>query len=188
MRKLRPLSNRGSMVEYTTNRNIMPPGIQLNAGRPHDPHIPEFLTMHRPNFCSECGTKIIRLHWHPWTSRRFCDSCSRRLRKERLMLPLIIGSLLFSAGLVTGRALRPAPPPLIIQRSANSPLFDSDNAGGQGAQADVARPQPPAAEEVVYVCGARTKKGAPCSRRLHQPTRCWQHKGMPSIIPVVPIK
>jgi hypothetical protein len=25
-------------------------------------------------------------------------------------------------------------------------------------------------------------------RRVHGPVRCWQHKGMPSIIPVVPIK
>ena len=137
--------------------------------------------MYRPNFCSECGTKIVRLHWHPWTSRRFCDECARRLRKERLQVPLISAVLLFSIGFVTGRALRPKPPPLIIQRSANSPLAKSESSGSQsGVNAN--SPTPPA-EEVVYICGARTKKGTPCSRRVHQPARCWQHKGAKAMLP-----
>ena len=137
--------------------------------------------MYRPNFCSECGAKIVRLHWHPWTSRRFCDTCARRLRKERLQLPLISAVLLFSMGLVAGRALRPKPPPLIIHRSANSPLAKSEESGSQSG---VNSNSPaPLAEEVVYICGARTKKGRPCSRRVHQPARCWQHKGAKAMLP-----
>jgi hypothetical protein len=31
--------------------------------------------------------------------------------------------------------------------------------------------------EDVYICGRETKKGTPCSRRVHGPVRCWQHKG-----------
>lgn len=136
--------------------------------------------MYRPNFCSECGTKIVRLHWHPWTSRRFCDTCARRLRKERLQLPLVAAVLLFSMGFVTGRALRPKPPPLIIQRTANSPLAKSESAG----QSDMNANSPaPSIEEVAYICGARTKKGTPCSRRVHQPARCWQHKGAKAMLP-----
>ena len=137
--------------------------------------------MYRPNFCSECGTKIVRLHWHPWTSRRFCDTCARQLRKERLQLPLLVAALLIGVGFVTGRALRPKPPPLIIQRSATSPLAKSDGAGAH-ASSD-ANSAAPLTEEVVYICGARTKKGTPCSRRVHQPARCWQHKGMPAMLP-----
>ena len=38
------------------------------------------------------------------------------------------------------------------------------------------------AEEQIYICGARTKKGTPCSRRVHGPVRCWQHKGMPAML------
>ena len=38
-------------------------------------------------------------------------------------------------------------------------------------------------EANVYICGARTKKGTPCSRRVHGPVRCWQHKGMPAMLP-----
>jgi hypothetical protein len=135
--------------------------------------------MYRPNFCSECGAKIVRLHWHPWTSRRFCDGCARLLRKERLKLPLILAALLLIVGYVIGRAQRPKAPPLIIQRSANSPLLKTDNAGEVGQSA---RETAPVLEETVYVCGARTKKGTPCSRRVHHPGRCWQHKGMPAML------
>jgi hypothetical protein len=136
--------------------------------------------MYRRNFCSECGTKIVRLHWHPWTSRRFCDDCARGLRKERFQTPLIAAGLLTGIGLFTGRAMRPAPPPLIIQRSADSPLLKSESErSGQDASAN----SQVVVEEAVYICGARTKKGTPCSRRVQQPGRCWQHKGMKAILP-----
>ena len=139
--------------------------------------------MYRPNFCSECGAKIVRLHWHPWTSRRFCDTCARRLRKERLQLPLISAVLLFSMGFVTGRALRPKPPPLIIQRNANSPLAKGEGSGSASQSEVNANSPAPLTEEVVYICGARTRKGTPCSRRVHQPARCWQHKGAKAMLP-----
>ena len=36
--------------------------------------------------------------------------------------------------------------------------------------------------EAVYFCGAATKKGTPCSRRVKRPgERCWQHAGMPAM-------
>ncbi len=39
---------------------------------------------------------------------------------------------------------------------------------------------PSTASEVVYYCGARTKKGTPCSRRVkNRGERCWQHKENP---------
>lgn len=151
--------------------------------------------MYRPNFCSECGAKILRLHWRVWTSRRFCDVCSKNLRRERLKMPLVAAVVLLGAGLIAGRAGRPAPPPLIIERHANSTLFNDqgEKAGeGQGTSPgdsglsgpdSSSNSQPPLTEEVVYICGARTKKGTPCSRRVHGPVRCWQHKGMRPMLP-----
>ena len=35
----------------------------------------------------------------------------------------------------------------------------------------------------VYYCGAATKKGTPCSRRVKGNTRCFQHTGMPAMLP-----
>ncbi len=142
------------------------------------------LTMYRPNFCCECGEKVIRLRWRIWHSRSFCSDCARSQRRERFGRPIIASFALLSLGLIAGSAGRPAPPPLIIQRSANSPLL---NPAGE-AQVEEATRKNAVIQEEAFICGARTKKGTPCSRRVHEPGRCWQHKGMPSMIRVVPIK
>jgi hypothetical protein len=34
--------------------------------------------------------------------------------------------------------------------------------------------------EPVYYCGAMTKKGTACTRRVKSPGRCWQHLGQPA--------
>ena len=39
------------------------------------------------------------------------------------------------------------------------------------------------ASEAVYFCGAQTKKGTPCSRRVKGGGRCWQHAGQPAMLP-----
>ena len=39
-----------------------------------------------------------------------------------------------------------------------------------------------ASENPVYFCGAMTKKGKPCSRRVKTKGRCWQHEGQPSAV------
>jgi hypothetical protein len=37
---------------------------------------------------------------------------------------------------------------------------------------------------LVAICGARTKKGTPCQRRVRGGVgRCWQHRGKPAILP-----
>jgi len=145
--------------------------------------------MYIPNFCSECGAKLLRLRWHFWTSRRFCNKCSRRLWKVRFFPAVVATLALVGSGYIAGRIRSPAPPPLIIERRSDSPLNDEHLPGtarltsesgvvkteGAGNSASL--------EEAVYLCGARTKKGTPCSRRVHGPVRCWQHKGMPAMLP-----
>ena len=86
---------------------------------------------------------------------------------------VVIG--LLGLGILIGRSLRPAPPPLLLQRIAESPVAKTANTPA---------PQPPTIEDDVYICGARTKKGTPCSRRVHGPVRCWQHKGSPAMLPI----
>lgn len=148
--------------------------------------------MYKPNFCAECGTKVVRLHWHFWTSRRFCNGCARKFRKARFAGPLLAALALIVTGYVAGRIRRPAPPPLTIVRRADSPLSDLPappssalvHTGSQSGLGPTPGQQPPpTVEEDVYLCGARTKKGTPCSRRVQAPRRCWQHKGMPAMLP-----
>ena len=127
------------------------------------------LTTYRPNFCCECGEKIVRLRWRLWTSRKFCDQCFREAGKAPWLqrTVVLIGFLL--VGMLIGRGSRHEPRPLVIERPVQS---------SQPAAPIVSPPTP----EQTYACGARTKKGKPCSRRVHGPVRCWQHKGAPAML------
>ena len=157
------------------------------------------LIMYRPNFCAECAAKIIRLRWRLWTNRRFCERCSPRFAKEQIIQVAVASAALFLVGLVVGRAARPAPPPLLIERNqASQPSLAStsqklpditretatsiDESGANARAVDPANSQS-ALTDVIYLCGARTKKGTPCTRRVHGPVRCWQHKGMRAMLP-----
>ena len=49
----------------------------------------------------------------------------------------------------------------------------------QAAQVPGAKSAQP---EPQYYCGAETKKGTPCSRRVKGNVRCYQHVGMPAMV------
>jgi hypothetical protein len=166
---------------------------------PHDgaqvsfQRLTEMFTMYKPNFCAECGAQILRADWHFWTSRRFCENCAPRFRKERILLPFIICVALFATGLALGRAARPATPPLIVERGAlpfapaappasTAPSPKSETIYGPDGKARAERPTDP--EETVSICGARTQKGTPCQRRVRGTGRCWQHTGLPAMVPL----
>lgn len=148
--------------------------------------------MPRANFCVECGERLARRGWRARVAGRFCDHCARRLGAVRVIRPLILLAVIAVAAFAVGRYLRPAPPPLIIQRAANSPLSDKpvDFAGSQRTNSN--RPNdenqsqvPSVTNDEGYLCGARTKKGKPCRRRVHVAgERCFQHKGLPAMVPL----
>jgi hypothetical protein len=160
--------------------------------------------MHRPNFCAECGERLASRDWRArvlgwkgaWARASWCDHCARRLGLygfARVARPIATISIIAILAFAFGRYLRPAPPPLIISRAANSPLSDLPvNFNGtprptnrkeiDSTSQDVVGVDP---EDAVYICGARTKKGTPCHRRVHAAgERCFQHKGMPAILPL----
>jgi hypothetical protein len=41
----------------------------------------------------------------------------------------------------------------------------------------------PEIEERNFFCGAATKKGTACTRKVRGGGRCWQHKGREAILP-----
>ena len=158
--------------------------------------------MYQPNFCAECGARIARSRWHLWTSRRFCHDCAPRMRAARILLPLLAGAILFSLGLGAGRAVRPDTPPLVIQRSQLSTApSQTTQTTPQPASLQTTNTRAPASpeakpataligrpvdaqDETVSICGALTKKGMPCQRRVRGTGRCWQHQGQPAAIPL----
>jgi len=80
--------------------------------------------------------------------------------------------MLLLTGILIGRSRRHEPPPLILERPVQSSSQPSTTT------------ESTTPVEQTYTCGARTKKGKPCSRRVHGAVRCWQHKGMPAMLPL----
>lgn len=58
--------------------------------------------------------------------------------------------------------------PLLIERKKEKPTLLEN--------------QQNVADEPVYFCGAQTKKGTPCTRKVKGGGRCWQHLGQPAIL------
>lgn len=173
--------------------------------------------LYKPTYCSNCGVKIDRIEWLPWTSRRFCEVCESEYKLYEWMMPIFAaGAILlgiFGVGsfYLTGEkpvyvaenqtSLKTAKPQ-IEQNAANKAENAQVAAKNNGNAAEnapaqktpteiVRRTDPPRAENVpvvtakdpVYFCGAQTKKGTPCSRRVKGGGRCWQHVGTAAMLP-----
>lgn len=163
----------------------------------------------RPSFCANCGIKIERAEWRLWTSRRFCEVCAIEL-KEHEMLPKVIGVILsvtsiaavgiaFSSGPKTNelRALKQEPKKESVGEKRTeiaNPVTQviaaptkeiqpeiGNLASTTGRQISAISKPKVVMEEAPIFCGAETKKGTPCSRRVKGASRCYQHQGMPSM-------
>lgn len=154
---------------------------------------------YRPQFCCHCGEKIARAKWTPLSSRRFCEFCEIE-QKQHDLIPraaMCVALLLGAAGVtayVTGPvetisnqsqqvASRPSRAEIAnggdkIARTSNTVANHSNLAPSNIKQRDIERNS---STEPVYFCGALTKKGTPCTRRVKTKGRCWQHKGQPAV-------
>jgi hypothetical protein len=69
---------------------------------------------------------------------------------------------------------------LAVEQSALKP---SNTLPKQDSKIQKAENKPREIEETTYFCGAETKKGMPCTRRVRGGGRCWQHAGKSAILP-----
>lgn len=160
--------------------------------------------MYKPNFCNDCGERIARKRWRLWTNRQFCPKCTTRLRAASVLKKPLLTAAILSLGFFAGSNGKPDAPPLILERgnfaasneqiatsqtaslspnianslSNSSSPNQSQLAARSNSVSDITDPN-----EVVSMCGARTKKGTPCSRRVRGYGRCWQHKGKSAMLP-----
>jgi len=153
--------------------------------------------LYRPHFCCHCGEKIIRAKWTPLTSRRFCDFCAVEQKQHDLLprvagvLMLILGAAGITSYLGSGKAATNAP--VIAAReelqknSTNAATASTvsnvkatppaSNSANVAANIKQLAPKADSSTEAVFYCGALTKKGTACTRRVKSPGRCWQHLG-----------
>jgi len=163
---------------------------------------------YKPKYCSNCGEKIERTEWNLLTSRRFCESCAIENRRHdyalRGLAAFGILGLMFGAGSLWGsassdRSFSAAPlafkavaPPAqntavtavtAAEEPAQNPVAANDIAQSGSAERPSGSTENPKAN-VKFFCGALTKKGTPCSRKVRSAgSRCYQHEGKPAAPP-----
>jgi hypothetical protein len=139
-------------------------------------------------FCSECGErlKVKRVRRLPFSS--FCLRCSPRFRRTRLILiavPLLCAAIGFAIGHYTS-AREPfysIGTPVDLTANSVAPSGDNNRDHSSRGNATLTRPEQlvisPSAADTI--CGARTKSGKPCRRKVKGGGYCWQHRDRPSL-------
>jgi hypothetical protein len=132
-----------------------------------------------PSFCSECGERLKTKRAGLWPSRARCYHCDPGFRRGRLLLSgLLVLSL--GAGFVVGRYTRRPEPFYFIgtpTEPRSLPLVSSAEKGNQERPPARAEVQRGAGGPVESICGASTRSGKPCQRRVRGGGYCWQHRG-----------
>lgn len=171
---------------------------------------------YKPKYCCQCGEKIDRIDWKPWTSRRFCELCETefgiydKLRGVLVVTGLMFG--LYGAGSyfqTPERQLNVAPRQFAASnikddagrtktavpvstdsiqmpaQTGNSAVPTKTQTATTAAILPTKRAEQKITEaaEKVYFCGAPTRKGTMCSRRVKNGGRCWQHAGQAALLP-----
>jgi hypothetical protein len=147
---------------------------------------------YRPQFCCHCGEKISRAKWTLLTSRRFCDFCEIEQKQHDLIprVAMCIAILIGAAGLTAYLAGAAQPiskqpsqavskPPIPTNAVTLAPKASSSVPAAEIPPANIKQRdlEKNSSTEPVYYCGALTKKGTSCTRRVKSKGHCWQHAG-----------
>jgi hypothetical protein len=163
---------------------------------------------YRPNFCCNCGEKIERVDWPLFASRKFCDLCETEFRVKDLGAKILtaVGIVIATASISSifkapqdgmktatsepvafSSAIRKQPDTNF--NTTQAPQVQSQTGANANTSTAIQPVRPVGSEpatkssDAVYYCGAETKKGTACSRRVKRAgERCWQHQGMPAMV------
>lgn len=129
-------------------------------------------------FCSECGEMLKVKRRAVLPLRAFCARCSPRFRTVRLISAaiLVLAAIAFAVS-----RLSPEREPLYL---IGTPLQMSTT-GGPSASTGSIEPtrssaQVVAGDSVIAICGAPTRSGKPCQRKVKSGGYCWQHRDKPA--------
>lgn len=132
-------------------------------------------------FCSECGEqiKVKRLASLPF--RSFCSHCSPRFKRARMIL-LAAPALCAVIGFAIGHYTSSPEPFYYIGTPVESSRIGSPP-DDHAAHSPRSRDSVTQREQLVIsssaaetICGARTKSGKPCQRKVKGGGYCWQHR------------
>lgn len=129
-------------------------------------------------FCSECGLQLNVKRRVVLPFRALCPSCSPRFKTVRLVLAVFV--VLAIVAFVLSRLESQREPFHFI----GTPVESSANGGASTSSGSV---QSPNSNEravtpttlVTRICGAPTRSGKPCQRKVKGGGYCWQHRDKP---------
>ena len=133
-------------------------------------------------FCSVCGEKLKLKPAVVFFLRSYCGRCAPRLARARVLV-LAIPILFLAIGFAIGnysKSREPfqfvgAPIDTAMNTAASIPTaaVPAPGRGGSVARSNEVMNAPATIETI---CGAMTKSGRPCQRKVKSGGRCWQHK------------
>ena len=139
--------------------------------------------MMRATFCSECGERIMVKRLGSLPSRAFCSRCSPRFRTARLGM-IVAVALSAAIGFAIGHYTTAREPfyyigtPIDQSSVRIKPPPDDTSTHSSRSSEAVTQPErlviSPSGAEAI--CGARTKSGKPCQRKVKGGGYCWQHR------------
>ena len=126
-------------------------------------------------FCSECGERLKVKRPAVLPLRAFCPRCSPRFRTVRLVLAaaLVLATIAFAVSRLGAQREpfyfigTPIESSLSGGSSLNDPLSTSLRSSEQAVKAT---------SSGVGICGAPTRSGKPCQRKVKGGGYCWQHR------------
>jgi hypothetical protein len=126
--------------------------------------------MRGPKFCSECGEKLITRYNRRLLARAFCKRCAPGIHRSRVALIAAL-ALLIAISFAAGRLTSSSEPLYFVGTPLDSAPLAENNSSPQPAQQTTAP-----TDAGATLCGAPTKSGAPCRRRVRGGGYCFQHR------------
>jgi hypothetical protein len=134
--------------------------------------------MRTANFCSNCGEQLKVNRASIFRTRSYCQRCARTFRLDRFVLILSFTGCLI-IGYAFGRYNTPQKP-FYLLGTPISPITNGNERGETGARNKSAAPDSlpslSSTDSVIKACGAPTKSGRPCRRKVVGGGYCWQHR------------
>ena len=131
-----------------------------------------------PSFCSDCGERLRSTRAGFWPLRARCYYCRPRAGRGRLLLSGLL-AISLGAGFVLGRYTRRPEPFYFIGTPVEPrslPVVSSAENGNPERPPTSADMQRGAGRAVESICGAITRSGKPCQRKVRGGGFCWQHR------------
>jgi len=131
-------------------------------------------------FCTKCEFRPVAEPGSPTSSGLYCSKCSPQSRKTRFTF-IVIAALCGGIGFAVGRYTTTREPLYIIgtpiQMSANGLASPKKSQSGISIVEDPQHTRSESASATATaICGAKTKSGKTCQRKVKGGGFCWQHR------------